>query len=75
MTGRYPQPDSDWWRSEMGKRMCKRCGEDRLTHLVTDGWGQQMFCDVCSHSWVIRSNAEWQTREQMGVVIGSTTGE
>ncbi len=53
----------------MGKGMCRKCGEERLVHKVIDGWGEQNYCDVCSHSWVIRTNRTWQTRAQMGAVI------
>ena len=29
---------------------CPRCGEDRLTNLVTDARGRQGVCDVCAYS-------------------------
>lgn len=66
----YPPPESDWWRSEMGQRMCRRCGEDRLTHIVKDGWGEQWFCSVCSHSWNAITHRTWQPRQRVG-----STGE
>lgn len=72
MNRSYPPPNDDWWKSEKGIRMCRRCGEDRMTHIITDGWGQQMYCDVCSHSWIVSVNPTWQTRQQMGVRVGST---
>jgi hypothetical protein len=73
--GSYPPPEDDWWRSEKGITMCRRCGEDRMTHTVTDGWGVQRYCDVCSHSWIVKSHAEWKTREQAGVPISGSTGD
>jgi ssDNA-binding Zn-finger/Zn-ribbon topoisomerase 1 len=71
---RYPPPNDDWWASEQGKGMCRRCGEERMVHKITDGWGEQNFCAVCSHSWVLKSNATWQSRAAMGKVlkVGST---
>jgi hypothetical protein len=69
---RYPAPDSDWWTSKQGRGMCRRCGEERLVHRVIDGWGEQNFCQVCSNSWIVKSHAEWQPREQAGVPVGST---
>lgn len=47
----YPPVEHDWWKSEMGQRTCRKCGEDRLTHSVTDFRGEQVFCQVCSHAW------------------------
>lgn len=47
----FPPPEDDWWICEQGQKTCKKCGEDRLTHTVTDFRGQQVFCSVCSHSW------------------------
>ena len=72
----YPGPDEDWYRSEQGKGMCRKCGEERLVHKISDGWGEQNFCKVCSHSWKI-TNPEWQTREQAGkpIVRFGSTGE
>jgi hypothetical protein len=72
---RYPAPDSDWWTSKQGKGMCRKCGEERLVHRVIDGWGEQNFCQVCSNSWVVKSHAEWKTREQAGVPISGSTGD
>jgi hypothetical protein len=46
-----------------------------MTHTVTDGWGVQRYCDVCSHSWIVKSHAEWKTREQAGVPISGSTGD
>ncbi len=73
---RYPPPDDDWWRSEMGKQTCRGCGEDRLTHSIVDGWGEQVYCQVCSRSWVVKTHSTWQTRAQAGKTIKvGTTGE
>ena len=49
--GPYLDPDHDWWTSEMGKTMCRGCGEQRLVHTITDARGVQAFCTVCSRSW------------------------
>jgi hypothetical protein len=69
---RYPPPDSDWWTSKQGVGMCRKCGEERLVDRIIDGFGEQNFCKICSNHWIVKSNAEWQTREQMGARIGST---
>jgi hypothetical protein len=69
---RYPPPDHDWWRSEMGIGMCRRCGEERLVHRITDGWGEQNFCQVCSHSWTVTQHPTWQAR---AAVKSGSTGE
>jgi hypothetical protein len=50
----------------MGLKMCRRCGEDRLTHVVKDGWGEQWFCQVCSFSWVPVTHATWQAKGSTG---------
>ena len=59
--GTYPPPEHDWWRSEMGIKMCRKCGEDRLTHIITDGWGSRYFCQVCSHDWKL-DNADYHEK-------------
>ncbi len=51
MNARFPPEGDDWWMSEMGKRTCKKCGEDKMTHSVTDFRGEQVYCPVCANSW------------------------
>jgi hypothetical protein len=58
----YPPPESDWWTSTLGMKMCRKCGEDRLTHTVKDGWGVRHVCDVCSHSWNAVTHRAWQAK-------------
>ena len=62
----YPPPEDDWWRSEMGKKTCPKCMEDRLTHIVKDGWGERNYCQVCSFAWFPKTHATWQPK------VGST---
>jgi len=52
--------------------MCRRCGEERLVHKIIDGWGERNYCQVCSHDWTPKTHAEWQTRQQAGIKVGST---
>lgn len=67
----YPPPDSDWWSSEKGIRMCRRCGEDVMTHIVKDGWGERWYCQVCSHDWIPVTHPTWQEKPPKA----GTTGE
>jgi hypothetical protein len=69
---RYPPPDHDWWRSEMGMGMCRRCGEERLVHKIIDGWGERHYCQVCSHDWTLSRHTTWQART---AVKSGSTGE
>jgi len=59
----FPPPEDDWWRSEMGKRTCRNpdCGEDRLTHSLTDWRGEQLHCDVCGETfWILGKDKPWR---------------
>jgi hypothetical protein len=51
MSANFPPPEDDWWITGPGKRTCRKCGEDRMTHEVTDFRGVQVFCPVCAASW------------------------
>lgn len=55
--GPYPPHASGWWTSDLGKGMCRSCGEERLVHAVTDIRGEQHFCRVCGNSWWITESA------------------
>lgn len=50
-TSAWPPPGDNFWRVGPGKKTCRHCGEDRLTTLVEDARGKQIYCGVCSHSW------------------------
>ena len=50
-----------------------------MTHSIIDGWGEKMYCPVCSHDWTVRTNPTWKTRQEMGIPVGrmkaGSTGE
>jgi formylmethanofuran dehydrogenase subunit E len=40
----------EYLRTPEGQRICKKCGETRLTERI----GAQMVCKVCAHHWTLR---------------------
>jgi formylmethanofuran dehydrogenase subunit E len=39
-----------WLLTPEGQRVCRKCGEDRLTEKI----GAQWVCKVCAHHWTSR---------------------